>query len=91
MFEVLWRAARRLRDPMGWTPVRMSLRSSRRVLTRFGSRRGGTKLVGWVVVVSSSRRIVDVAIVRVAGVQWKLLRRQRMAGLMVYVGLDITG
>ena len=34
---------------------------------------------------------MDVANVRIAGVQRKLWRKQRIVGLILYVGLDITG
>ena len=60
---MLCKAARRRREPTGLMPDLMSLRSSRRVLTRLGSS-GGSGLILWGVVASSSERTVDVANVR---------------------------
>ena len=74
MLDVLCNAARRRRDPMGLTPDLMSMRSSRRVLTRLGSS-GGLEVMVWRVGVSSSEWRVDVAKERLIILQLKFLQR----------------
>lgn len=83
-------AARRRREPMGWTPVRRSWRSSRGVETVLGSRVGGRGDGVDVVSRASSFRWVVVVKLwvegRGLGPRLAGFRRQRIAGRMVEVG-----
>lgn len=80
--------ARRRREPMGWTPVRRSRRSSRGVKTVLGSRFGGGG-AGGVDVVSRASTFRWVLVVKLGEEQGGMgrrraaFRRQCRAGRMV--------
>ena len=81
--------ARRRREPMGWTPVRRSWRSSRGVETVLGSRFGGGVGAGEMDVGSRASSFRWAVVVKLwaedrgMGPRRAGFRRQRSAGRMV--------
>lgn len=79
-------AARRRREPIGWTPVRRSWRSSSGVETVLGSRFGGGDWGGEMDMVSRASALMGGVVVKVwlekrgIGPRRAGFRRQRSAG-----------
>lgn len=85
MLDEDWSAARRRREPIGWTPVERSCHSSLRVVTRLGSRvweEGGGASLYLEVVVVRPRDVGQRAESRLAP-----RRRHRNAGRTMYIGV----